>query len=167
MNDTVKQAAVALGSSIGPSARQLALAVSLLSATSGVHAVVPSRIFLTPPAGGVARRPFLNAAVRLSTDLTPLALWTRCREIEIRIGRRPTRRWADRLIDLDLLVYEDTKLDTSDLVLPHPRMHDRPFQLLPLLDCWPDVPGPWRSLAARMRRLPVVGALPRAFLKAR
>lgn len=157
----MKQAVVALGSSIGPSARLLGLAVSLLSATPGIDTVLPSRIFLTPPAGGVARRPFLNAAVRISTDLAPLALLTRCRQIEVRLGRRPTRRWADRLVDLDLLVYEDAEMNTSDLTLPHPRMHDRPFQLLPLLDCWPDAPGPWRGLAAGMRALPIVGVLRR------
>ena len=157
----MKHAAVALGSSLGDSRRALALATSMLSATEGVSLLLASRIFLTPPDGGVARRPFLNAAVHLQTTLSPLALLERCRFIEQRLGRKITRRWADRTIDLDLLLYEGVQLDTPELVLPHPRMLGRPFQLLPLLDCWPDVPGPWRAAAAKMRSLPIVGVLGR------
>jgi len=157
----VKHAAVALGSSLGASRRSLAIATAMLGATAGVTLLSISRIFQTPPDGGVARRPFLNAAVHLQTTLPPHALLERCRFIEQRLGRRITRRWADRTIDLDLLLYEGVQLDTPELVLPHPRMHDRPFQLLPLLDCWPDVPGPWRAAAAEMRSLPIVGVLRR------
>ncbi len=154
-------AVIALGSSLGPSRALLRLAVAMLAASPGILAVDPSRIYLTPPDGGVARRPFLNAAVRVHTTLDPIALHARTRAIEARLGRRPTRRWADRRIDLDLLVYDDRVLTTPDLVLPHPRMHNRAFQLLPLLDCWPDVPGRWRELAADMPPLPIVGVLPR------
>lgn len=152
-------AAIALGSSLGPSRRVLALAVSMLAATPGITGVRPSRIFLTPPDGGVARRPFLNAALRLRTTLPPDALLARCRAIEHRLGRRPTRRWADRVLDLDILLYGSLTLDTPALTLPHPRMHGRAFQLLPLLDCWPDVPGPWADHARGMGALPVVGVL--------
>ncbi len=154
-------AAVALGSSLGPSRRAFRLAVAMLAATAGIHDLRPSRIYLTAPAGGVARRPFLNACVRMRTTLSPGELLARCRQIELRLGRRPTRRWADRALDLDVLLYGEERIDSSALVLPHPRMHDRPFQLLPLLDCWPDVPGPWRSLADAMSPLPIVGVLPR------
>lgn len=153
--------AIALGSSLGPSARTFRLATELLSATPGLDDARPSRIFLTPPAGGVALRPFLNACVRLRCALEPDAVFARCREIERRLGRTPTPRWADRVIDLDLLLFGERRVETPDLTVPHPRMHDRPFQLLPLLDCWPDVPGPWRGLASGMRPLPVVGVLRR------
>ena len=157
----MKHAAVALGSSLGASRRCLALATAMLGSTPSVTLLSTSRIFLTPPDGGVARRPVLNAAVHLQTTLPPQVLLERCRFIEQRLGRKITRRWADRTIDLDLLLYEGVQLDTPELVLPHPRMHDRPFQLLPLLDCWPDVPGPWRAAAAHMRKLPIVGVLRR------
>jgi len=153
--------AIALGSSLGPSARTFRLATELLCATPGLSDARPSRIFLTPPSGGVALRPFLNACVRLRCVLEPHVVLARCREIERRLGRTATPRWADRVIDLDVLLFGDRHIDTSDLTVPHPRMHDRPFQLLPLMDCWPDVPGPWRGLAAGMRRLPVVGVLRR------
>lgn len=152
-------AVIALGSSLGASRRVLRLAVSMLAATPGVTRVRPSRIFLTPPDGGVARRPFLNAAVRVGTTLAAEALLDRCRAIEHRLGRRPTRRWADRVLDLDILLYGDAVIDSPRLTVPHPRMHGRPFQLLPLLDCWPDVPGPWADYAREMRALPVVGVL--------
>lgn len=154
-------AVVALGSSLGPSRSVFRTAVSLLSADPGVSELRPSRIFATPPAGGVARRPFLNAAVRLTTSLPPEALLALCRAIERRLGRRPTRRWADRVLDLDLLLYDSWTVDSAHLTLPHPRLATRDFQLLPLLDCWPDVPGPWRGLASGMAPLPIVGVLPR------
>lgn len=154
-------AAIALGSSLGRSRVTFRLAVAALAATPGVDDLRPSRIFLTPPAGGVARRPFLNACVRVSTTLSAADLLARCRVIEIRLGRRPTRRWADRVLDLDLLLFGDAHIETPTLTVPHPRMHDRPFQLLPLLDCWPEVPGPWRAFASGMAPLPVVGVLPR------
>lgn len=155
-------AVVALGSSLGPSAALLRLAVAALAATPGVYRVSPSRVFRTPPDGGVASRPFLNAAVLLSTDLEPLALLDRCRAIERRLGRRVTRRWADRRIDLDILIFDDLVLESTDLTLPHPRMAGRPFQLLPLLDCWPGAPARWAGLAQDMRALPIVGVLPRS-----
>lgn len=153
--------AVALGSSLGPSRRAFRLATAMLCATPGLSDPRPSRIYLTPPAGGVALRPFLNACLRLRCALEPEAVLARCRDIERRLGRTATPRWADRVIDLDLLLYGDRRVDTPELTVPHPRMHDRPFQLLPLLDCWPDVPGPWRGLSAGMRPLPVVGVLAR------
>lgn len=153
--------AIALGSSLGPSARTFRLATELLCATPGLSCLRPSRVFLTPPAGGVALRPFLNACVRLQCELEPRALLARCRDVERRLGRTPTPRWADRVLDLDLLIFGTENIETPELTVPHPRMHDRPFQLLPLLDCWPDVPGPWRALAADMRPLPIVGVLRR------
>ena len=82
----MKHAAVALGSSLGASRRCLALATAMLGATPDITLLSTSRIFLTPPDGGVARRPFLNAAVHLQTTLPPLALLARCRFIEQRLG---------------------------------------------------------------------------------
>jgi 2-amino-4-hydroxy-6-hydroxymethyldihydropteridine diphosphokinase len=155
--------AIALGASLGDRGRTLHLAVAALRPL-GV-ALDPSRIILTPPVGGVAHQGFYNAVVRMRTRLPPLDLLARLRAIELRLGRRPTRRWADRVIDLDLLLHGDTVRAEEPLILPHPRLHERRFVLQPLLEVWPDARDP-RTGAAYAPLLrgaphPVVGVLPR------
>lgn len=152
-------AVIAMGSSLGDSFGALRLACAAVGQLAGVRRLWPSRIFATPAEGGVARRRFLNAAVRVETTLGPFELLEALRVLERRLGRRPTRRWADRVIDLDLLLYGEGVMSTTTLAVPHPRLHSRAFALQPLMDCWPGVPEPWAGLARAGRRLPVVGVL--------
>lgn len=160
------EGAVSLGASMGDRLGTLRLAVRALHAQEGVRVRGASRIWSTAPIGGVARAPFLNAVVRVETNLTPSELLAACRRIEVRLGRKPTRRWADRTLDLDVLLHGRTVLRSEAIVVPHPRLAERPFLLALLYEAWPEAPNPWtgRPWAATLPALvrpTVVATLPR------
>lgn len=97
----------------------------------------------TPPlAGGAARNWFINGVARIVTDLAPLDLLDRCIALEAEAGRRRNLHWADRPLDLDILIIEGERLNTERLIVPHPAIADRRFVLEPLLVVWPDVVDP-------------------------
>lgn len=108
-----------------------------------------SAVYETDPVGGPVQSPFLNACVEISTDLSPEELLTRMLSIEGMLGRIRKERWGPRLIDLDLLVYEEQVIDTEFLQLPHPRMEKRDFVMVPLNDIAPDliIPGLKQSVS--------------------
>lgn len=133
---------IGLGASLGDRRRNLALAVAGLAATPGLQLVAASRVWGSPPAGGVARGAFLNAAIAVDWAGTPQALLERTRALERRLGRRPGPRWADRPLDLDLLWAEALVVDSPSLVLPHPRLYERNFALVPLLEVQVDAIDP-------------------------
>ena len=145
-----------LGASLGPAARHLELAARLLARHGRMLAT--SRIWSSPPAGGVATGRFLNAAVLLATPLGLLELLDACQDIEARLGRVRARRWADRTVDLDLLWSPGLQCRLPALVLPHPRLAERSFAIGPLLDLVPDATPPgggpsYALLADRARPL--------------
>jgi 2-amino-4-hydroxy-6-hydroxymethyldihydropteridine diphosphokinase len=154
---TAVTAAIGLGASLGDRRRALAVALAALAATPGVDVVAVSRLYRTPPAGGVARGWFLNAVVLVRTTLEPGPLLARCRAIEARLGRRPAPRWADRVLDLDLLLHGERVQDGRDPVLPHPRMAERPFVIVPLLEVAPQARDP---RTGRPFTLPPTGVRP-------
>jgi 2-amino-4-hydroxy-6-hydroxymethyldihydropteridine diphosphokinase len=147
---------VALGSNVGDRDRQLAAALAALSATDGIEVVAVSPVYETDPVGPPPQGAYLNAAVRLRTALTPVALLGRLLEIEAAQGRsRETTRDAARTLDLDLLFYGDRILLEPNLELPHPRLADRPFVLEPLCDLAADFVHPvlQRTVANLARRV--------------
>ena len=159
-------AAISLGASMGHRLRTIRLAVAGIACAPGVRLSAVSRVWATAPVGGVARAPFLNAVVVVETSLPPEALLAACRRLEVRLGRRVTRRWADRVLDLDVLLYDRAVLDTPTLSVPHPRLAERPFLLGLLYEAWPDAPNPWTARPWRVdlpyRGAPnVVATLPR------
>lgn len=159
-------AALALGASLGDRARTLLLAARAVDAQAGIRVVGSSAILATPPVGGVARRSFLNAVLYIETDLAPAELLATCKGLEVRLGRRPTRSWADRVIDIDVLLYGRLVLTTGTLRVPHPRLAERDFFLQALAEAWPDAPNPWTgapwSNTLRSRReYPAVARIPR------
>ena len=101
-----------------------------------------SHVYETAPWGYTDQPHFLNLAARVETELSPQALLTFLKALEIRLGRVPTFQNGPRLIDLDLLFYDDLILDTPPLTIPHPRLHERGFVLLPLADLAPDLVHP-------------------------
>lgn len=134
--------AIGLGSSLGDRERALQLALSRLS-RSDMTLTRVSRPVRTPPLrGGTARGWFLNAVALFSTALPPQAVLERCIEIERSAGRRRGRYWADRPIDLDMLLYGDQIVRTEALTIPHPSIAKRAFVLYPLLEIWPDATDP-------------------------
>lgn len=127
---------IALGSNLGDRAGHLRGALRGLSAAVEIERV--SRFYETAPVGVVDQPPFLNAVARGRTDLQPYPLLAFLHRLEAESGRVRTLRWGPRTLDLDLLLYEDLVLDSPELTLPHPRMAERSFVLVPLLEIWPE-----------------------------
>ena len=148
---------IALGSNLGDRERHLRAALEALRALGGVSELVASRVYETDPVGPGDQRPYLNAVARVRTDLPPRALLDRLLAIERSEGReRGPLRNAPRTLDLDLLLYGEREIDEPGLVVPHPRIAQRPFVLEPLCDLAPDLvfPGaaaPVSALAAAVR----------------
>lgn len=101
-----------------------------------------SRLYETQPFGVQDQPPFLNLAVRGLTDLTPRELLTALKRIETDIGRRPTFRWGPRVVDIDILLYGQERIETDLLTVPHASMVDRAFVLVPLAEIAPQVLHP-------------------------
>ena len=92
----------------------------------------------TTPVGGPPQPDYLNAVIRVETDLSARDLLDVARRIEARLGRVRKERWGARTLDVDILLFDEERIDESDLVVPHPRMAERAFVLLPLLELEPD-----------------------------
>ncbi len=131
---------LALGTNLGD--RLANLRAALRSLAPDVEPVSVSRIFETPPWGFTAQPAFLNMAVQATTTLGPESLLRKLKQTEVELGREQTFRYGPRLIDLDILFYDDLILDTPGLVIPHPRLHERAFVLVPLADIAPDFVHP-------------------------
>jgi len=101
-----------------------------------------SPIYETPPWGYLQQPPFLNQVLEAETDLAPLDLLDYVKGIEVQLGRTQTFRNGPRLIDVDILFYDDLTLKESGLTIPHSRLHERAFVLLPLFDIAPDLRHP-------------------------
>jgi len=92
---------------------------------------------------------FLNMALEAQTELTPDALVNHVQRVEVEVGRTPTYHWGPRVIDIDILLYDDCIIDTPDLVIPHPHMHKRPFVLVPLASIAPEARHPLLDYSIR------------------
>ncbi len=124
---------IAVGSSIGSAQNHFAAAEEFLQ-KQGIMVVQKSDNFMFPPWGGIAKNEFTNAVWQLKTDKSPDALLAQLQAAEDASGRDRSTRWGDRTLDLDILIYNDEKIETADLKLPHPGMLKRDFVLIPLLD---------------------------------
>ena len=133
------RAFVALGANIGEPVTHLRAAVEDMAALPGTAVVARSSLYRSAPVGLVNQPDFINAVVALDTNLEPLTLLRALLAIEARHGRVRSVPNAPRTLDLDLLLHGDRQQDEPELTLPHPRMHERAFVLLPLLEIAPDV----------------------------
>lgn len=129
-----------LGSNIGDKKAHLKDALTSLAALGTIRK--RSRFYSTEPVGFKDQDWFLNCAIEIDTILDPQDLLTSIKSIEQRLGRRKTRRNGPRLIDIDILFYDDQTIDTPTLTVPHPRLQDRLFVLLPLMDLNPHLRHP-------------------------
>jgi len=127
-----------LGSNLGDRLANLQAAVDALQAEPGLRVAASSRVWETTPVGGPPQPDYLNAVVRIETDLSARDLLDVARRVESRLGRIRKERWGARTIDVDVLLHDDDQIDEPDLVVPHPRMKERAFVLLPLLELEPD-----------------------------
>jgi len=144
---------VALGANLGDAAATLEAALRDLARLPGTHVVRTSR-FVRSPSMGAPGPDYVNAVAELRTHLNPRALLHGLLAIERAHGRVRTHRNAPRTLDLDLLLVDDQVLDTPELVLPHPRLHERAFVLVPLAELAPDRVVPGRGRVADL--LPAV-----------
>jgi 2-amino-4-hydroxy-6-hydroxymethyldihydropteridine diphosphokinase len=145
-----------LGSNVGDSAGHLRAAIELL-AERGVEVEAVSSAYVTEPVGEILDQPdFLNAAVRIRTDLEPEALLDVCKSVEAERGRAfEAPRHSPRPLDVDLLLIGDIELETERLTLPHPEVSRRRFVLAPLLELDPELTLPnGTRLAAALAALP-------------
>ncbi len=133
-----------LGSNLQQPVEQLQHALKRLAESDDIEVLMASSLYQTPPWGDAQQADFVNAVVQIETGLSPLALLHVLQSVEDEMGRRRNdRRWGPRIIDIDLLLYNDYVFHSEELDLPHPRMHERAFVLLPLseLESTLEIPG--------------------------
>jgi 2-amino-4-hydroxy-6-hydroxymethyldihydropteridine diphosphokinase len=131
------RAYVGLGSNLGDRAAHLLLGLSALSRLPKTHLLRLSPVYETDPVGP-PQPPYLNMVAELETELSPKELLAEMLRIEKALGRERRERWGPRTLDLDLLLYGDLVLEEEGLSVPHPRLHERAFVLVPLLDLLPE-----------------------------
>lgn len=129
---------LSLGSNMGDRVGMLRQAVRLLKEHPAIEVMNISSLYETAPVGFTEQDVFLNMVVQLQTSLTAYELLEICQDIEQTLDRKREIRWGPRTIDLDILLYNQDEFETENLVIPHPRMHERAFVLVPLLELDPE-----------------------------
>jgi 2-amino-4-hydroxy-6-hydroxymethyldihydropteridine diphosphokinase len=134
------EALLSLGGNLGNVRATLDRAVALLCHGGDVRLVARSSDYRTPPWGVADQPPFVNLCIAVDTSLSPQALLARAQSIERALGRDRSgeRRWGPRAVDIDLLAYDDLALNEPELTLPHPRLLERAFVLVPLAEIAPE-----------------------------
>ena len=136
MNIRRVAALLALGGNLGPVRETLARAIDMLCDGQTIALTARSSDYATPPWGVEDQPPFVNLCIAVDTTLAPQALLARVQSVERAFGRERAReqRWGPRLIDIDILSYDDVTMDEAGLTLPHPRLFERAFVLVPLAE---------------------------------
>jgi 2-amino-4-hydroxy-6-hydroxymethyldihydropteridine diphosphokinase len=145
---------IALGSNLGDREDYLHTALRAIHGYRGLRLTGLSGIYQTAPVGYTDQDSFLNMVCRISLSLGPFELLEALQEIENGLARKRTIRWGPRTIDLDLLLYDREIISTPSLTVPHPRMFERAFVLVPLRDVYPDSPIQGVSLGALIEASP-------------
>jgi len=133
---------VGIGSNLGDRLQNCLRAIQMMREIPGCELSASSRWYLTQPVGVTEQEWYVNGAAALSTTATAEELLDRLLSIEKFMGRVRSRKWEPRLIDLDILLFGNEIIDEEDLKIPHPRMHQRRFVLVPLSEIAPDVIHP-------------------------
>ena len=133
---------IGLGSNMGDKIANLNKAIEELGKVPGNKVLAVSSFYKTEPVGGVEQDWFVNAAAEIETSLTPRELLNKLLYIEKNLGRVRDARWGPRVIDLDILLYDDLVMDEEGLSIPHPYLHKRGFVLVPLAEIAPKVIHP-------------------------
>lgn len=124
-----------VGSNLGARRENIGSAIKKINSLKDTRVVKKSKLIETNPVGGPAGQPkFLNGALKIKTELTPLTLLKKLKEIEKGLGRAKTVRYGPRTIDLDILLYADKIIKRKGLMIPHPKMFERDFVIRPLAE---------------------------------
>lgn len=137
---------LALGSNLGDRAANLQHAIRALPPE--VEVLRQSRVYETPPWGYREQPAFLNMVIEGQTYLPPVDLLVYLKGLEVQMGRLPTFHYGPRLIDIDILLYGEQVFSSPELEIPHPRMSERSFVLVPLADLAPDLRHPLTGVTA-------------------
>ena len=144
------EAFVALGANLENPVQQVRQAIAELGSIEHTRVLTVSSLYRTAPVGYADQPDFINAVAKLQTGLSPHEMLEALHAIENRHGRRRSVRNAPRTLDLDLLLYGTRVSAEADLTLPHPRMHERAFVLMPLAEIAPDLTVPGRASVAQL-----------------
>ena len=138
---------LALGSNVGNRLANLKAAIASLPPQMEVKA--KSKVYETPPWGYENQEKFLNQVLKVDTYVEPEPLLKHLKRLEVALGRQASFQNGPRLIDIDILFYDELVLETPRVVIPHPRLHERGFVLMPLMDIAPDFVHPVRKQTVR------------------
>ena len=133
---------LSLGSNLGDRLANLKRAIEKIEEPSQIMVTKVSPVYETEPVGRENQGWFLNLVLQVETSLEPFALLERLSSIEDQMGRKREKRWGSRNIDLDILLYDTRMVDSERLTIPHPRMHERRFVLVPLAQIAPKLLHP-------------------------
>jgi 2-amino-4-hydroxy-6-hydroxymethyldihydropteridine diphosphokinase len=149
------EALLALGGNVGDVRATFDHAVVMLCDGGELRLLARSSDYRTPPWGVTDQPAFVNCCLRIDTSVTPRTLLARAQGVETALGRDRAReqRWGPRTIDIDLIAYDDVRLDEPDFALPHPRALERAFVLVPLAEIAPDWIIDGTTVAAALARL--------------
>jgi 2-amino-4-hydroxy-6-hydroxymethyldihydropteridine diphosphokinase len=139
MTDLTHSAFIALGSNLQDPKQQVEKALQVISASPEISLIRASSLYKTAPVGYDNQDDFINAVAEIKTSLQPLALLQTLLSIESSFGRERPFPNAPRILDLDLLLYDDITMNSEALILPHPRMHERGFVMIPLAEIAPKI----------------------------
>lgn len=146
-----------LGGNIGDPVHAMAQALHTLDARADCRVVAVSRLYRTPPWGKTDQADFYNSCAAIETSLSPQALLETCLGIEREMKRVRLERWGPRIIDIDVLTYDQVEQQTATLHIPHPRMTERGFVLMPLADFAGDLIVRGRTVDAWLAQADVTG----------
>ena len=144
---------IGLGSNLGDKEANIKKALELLREVSGIQVKKVASLYKTAPLYMTRQDWFLNTVVEIETTLTSRQLLIQLKDIEKKLERKPTVRWGPRTIDLDILLYGCDQVKCDDLVIPHPRMIERAFVMVPLAEIAPNICIPGRGRAGELARL--------------
>lgn len=150
---------IGVGSNEGDRLEIISSALKALGAAAGIRVVQIAVVSETDPVGGPPQGPYLNTVAEIATSLSPRRLLATLQGIERQLGRiLSSERWGPRVIDLDILLYDDRIIQEPDLCVPHPRMHERRFVLEPLSQLAPDLTHPvlHQTIAALLEPMTVI-----------
>ena len=150
---------IALGGNVGDVRATLQKAIANICGMTQAVLLARSSDYSTPPWGDDRQDRFINACIEIETSLDPHALLFTLHKIEKKFGRdrASERRWGPRTLDLDLIAYDDVSIQKPELTLPHPRLFERAFVLVPLAEIVPDRVIAGRSVAAALAQISTLG----------
>jgi 2-amino-4-hydroxy-6-hydroxymethyldihydropteridine diphosphokinase len=138
---------ISVGSNMGSRRENCRRGIEALAGSEGCRLTATAPCYRTEPVGFTEQDWFVNTVVRVESNLSPPVLLARLKEIETEVGRRPSSvRFGPRMLDMDILLFGDRVLNESALSIPHPRMHERRFVLVPFCDIDPEIVHPTLGL---------------------